>query len=73
MSETTIDASGALLSSLPSQRDHVLGILEGLPEQALRQVVLPSGWTCLGLVQHLALDVEQFLVPTCDRRRDDRS
>jgi Protein of unknown function (DUF664) len=22
--------------------------------------VLPSGWTCLGLVQHLALDVERF-------------
>jgi hypothetical protein len=22
--------------------------------------VLPSGWTCLGLVQHLCIDVEQF-------------
>lgn len=22
--------------------------------------VLPSGWSCLGLVQHLALDVERF-------------
>jgi hypothetical protein len=22
--------------------------------------VLPSGWTCLGLVQHLAIDVERF-------------
>ena len=21
---------------------------------------LPSGWTCLGLVRHLALDVERF-------------
>ncbi|MER6677530.1 DUF664 domain-containing protein [Streptomyces sp. NPDC000983] len=26
----------------------------------LRRPVLPSGWTCLGLVQHLALDVERF-------------
>jgi len=50
----------ALLSSLNDQRDHVLGILEGLPEEALRRPVLPSGWTCLGLVRHLALDVERF-------------
>jgi len=52
--------SRALLSSLSDQRDHVLGILEGLPEEALRRPVLASGWTCLGLVQHLALDVERF-------------
>jgi Protein of unknown function (DUF664) len=50
----------ALLSALASQRDHVLGSLEGLPEEALRRPVLPSGWTCLGLVRHLALDVERF-------------
>ena len=50
----------ALLSSLNNQRAHVLGILEGLPDEALRRPVLPSGWTCLGLVQHLALDVERF-------------
>jgi Protein of unknown function (DUF664) len=52
--------SGVLLSSLTAQRDHVLGILEGLPEEALRRPVLPSGWTCLGLVRHLAIDVERF-------------
>ena len=49
-----------LLSSLNNQRGHVLGILEGLPDEDLRRAVLPSGWTCLGLVQHLALDVERF-------------
>ena len=52
--------SEALLSSLNDQREHVLGILEGLPTEALRRPVLPSGWTCLGLVQHLAVDVERF-------------
>jgi hypothetical protein len=52
--------SKALLSSLNDQREHVLGILEGLPSEALRRPVLPSGWTCLGLVQHLAIDVERF-------------
>src|SRR6266699_5879798 len=52
--------SQALLSSLAAQCNHVLGILEGLSEEDLRRPVLPSGWTCLGLVQHLAVDVERF-------------
>jgi uncharacterized protein DUF664 len=50
----------ALLSYLNNQRGHVLGIMEGLSEENLRRPVLPSGWTCVGLVQHLALDVERF-------------
>jgi hypothetical protein len=49
-----------LLDALDAQRRHVLGILEGLDEEALRRPVLPSGWSCLGLVQHLALDDERF-------------
>ncbi|MGA3154924.1 MAG: DinB family protein [Streptosporangiaceae bacterium] len=52
--------SKALLSSLTDQREHVLGIIEGLTDEALRRPVLPSGWTCLGLVRHLAIDVERF-------------
>jgi len=52
--------SATLLLYLSAQRAHVLGILEGLDEDALRRPVLPSGWTCLGLVRHLALDVERF-------------
>lgn len=50
----------ALLDALRSQREHVLRAVTGLSDGALRQPVLPSGWTCLGLVQHLALDVERF-------------
>ncbi|MFF7155438.1 DUF664 domain-containing protein [Streptomyces sp. NPDC008139] len=49
-----------LLSYLDAQRRHVLGILEGLDEEALHRPVLPSGWSCAGLVRHLALDVERF-------------
>jgi hypothetical protein len=49
-----------LLAYLNAQRRHVLGILEGLDEPALRRPVLPSGWSCLGLVHHLALDDERF-------------
>ena len=50
----------ALLVSLEAQRAHVLAALDGLPDEALRRRLLPSGWTCLGVVQHLALDVERF-------------
>ncbi len=49
-----------LMGYLTGQREHVLGILENLPEEAMRRPVLPTGWTCAGLVQHLALDVERF-------------
>ncbi|MGI5138666.1 MULTISPECIES: DinB family protein [unclassified Streptomyces] len=50
----------ALLSVLQVQRDHVLGAVEGLSEEALRRPVLPSGWSCLGMVQHLTLSVERL-------------
>ena len=49
-----------LLRYLGAQREHVLGILEGLDEAARRRPLLPSGGSCLGLVQRLALDVERF-------------
>lgn len=52
--------TGVLLDSLNHQREHVLGILDGLSGEELRRPVLPSGWSCLGLVKHLALDVERF-------------
>jgi hypothetical protein len=49
-----------LRSYLDGQRNHVFDILDGLDVEALRRPLLPSGWSCLGLVQHLALDVELF-------------
>jgi uncharacterized damage-inducible protein DinB len=61
LTEATLGQEGAaLLATLSAQREHVLGALEGLEEESLRRPVLPSGWSCLGLVQHLALDVERF-------------
>jgi hypothetical protein len=61
MSQPAMSEEGdALLSSLAAQRDHILGILDGLSEEDLRRPVLPSGWRALGLVQHLAVDVERF-------------
>ena len=50
----------SLLQALTSQREHILDRLEGLPDDGLRRSVLPSQWTPLGLVYHLAMDVERF-------------
>lgn len=51
---------GDLLALLDNQRRHVLGVMAGLSAEDLRRPVLPSGWSCLGLINHLALDDELF-------------
>ena len=56
---STSQETRTLISYLDAQRHHVLDILDGLDEEALRKPVLPSGWNCLGMVRHLALDVER--------------
>jgi hypothetical protein len=58
--QTDTVEKAALLDQLGSQRRHVLGVLQGLSDEALRRPVLPSGWTCLALVRHLAIDVERL-------------
>ena len=55
-----VDEKDLLLATLGGQRNHILGILEGLSEHDLRRPVLPSGWSCIELVHHLAVDVERF-------------
>jgi hypothetical protein len=48
------DAERAMLQHfLDAQRDAVLLIVDGLDEAALRNAPLPSGWTVLGLIEHL--------------------
>lgn len=49
-----------LIGFLDAQRDHVVEILNGLDDEQLRRPVLPSGWSCLGMVKHLALGVEHY-------------
>jgi len=49
-----------LLRALNRQREHVLEAVDGLGTDDLRRQVLPSGWSCIGLVNHLSLDVERF-------------
>ena len=48
------DEARALLEFLDARRWAVLAIVDGRPDDALRRPVLPSGWTILGSVQHLA-------------------
>lgn len=50
----------ALVASLESQRAHVLDVVTGLSNDELRAPKLPSGWSLLGLVRHLSLDVEHY-------------
>ncbi|WP_226345061.1 DinB family protein [Agilicoccus flavus] len=50
----------ALLAHLAGQRRHVLTQLEGLSDEQLRRPVLPSGWSCLGLIRHLTLSDERY-------------
>lgn len=44
---------GLLVEFLEAQRARVFEVLAGLSEEQLRTSVLPSGWTPLGLVEHL--------------------
>ncbi|MEU1601561.1 DinB family protein [Streptomyces sp. NPDC005708] len=53
----------ALKGALDRQREHVLGIIQGLSQEDLRRPMLPSGWSCLALLRHLTLDVERFWFP----------
>jgi len=62
MTEQATREREALLDWLVAQRGHVLGVLSGLSEEDLRQPVLPSGWSCLAVVRHLAVDDERFWI-----------
>ncbi|MFD6415879.1 DinB family protein [Streptomyces sp. NPDC060194] len=43
----------ALVAFLAAQRASVVAIVDGLDDSALTTSVVPSGWTPLGLVEHL--------------------
>jgi hypothetical protein len=44
----------ALTAFLQAQRQSVVAIIEGLDENGVREVAVPSGWTPLGMIEHLA-------------------
>lgn len=49
-----------LLGRLSGVRRHVLDQVDGLDDEQLRRPVLPSGWSCLGLLRHLTLSDERY-------------
>jgi hypothetical protein len=53
------DTRTELLDWLDAKREHVRRQVEELAEADRRRSQVPSGWTPLGAVQHLALDVER--------------
>jgi hypothetical protein len=55
-----VSAAAVLVDYLGGQRRHVLGILEGLSDDDWRRSVVPSGWSPIQVVSHLALDDERF-------------
>jgi hypothetical protein len=57
--ETSAETA-ALIAWLNKQRIHCIDILDGLNDDVLATATLPSGWSALGMVQHLAFDIERF-------------
>jgi uncharacterized damage-inducible protein DinB len=49
-----------LASHLSAVRRHILGQLEGLTDQQLREPRLPSGWSLAGLLRHLTIGDEHY-------------
>jgi Protein of unknown function (DUF664) len=43
-----------VLQFLSAQRSSVLAIVAGLDDAAMRRAIVPSGWTPIGMVEHLA-------------------
>ena len=48
-----------LISWMDSQREHAIEILDGLSDEDLRRPITASGWSCLGMIGHLA-GLERF-------------
>ena len=59
-----------LLDRLAAQQHRVIGILAELDEDAMRRVILPSRWSCAGMVQHLTRTTRFWLVAVMTGKRD---
>ena len=56
----TDDDKALLVAYLASARRHVRAVLDGVSEADRNRALVPSGWSMVGLVRHLAFDVERF-------------
>jgi uncharacterized damage-inducible protein DinB len=55
-----VDQFELLYQALREQREHVLASVEGLDEDQLGTVLVPSSWSLADLVSHLTFHVERF-------------
>lgn len=51
-SASAMDTS-SLLAGLAAQQRRVVGIVDGLDVSTMRRPILPSGWSCAGMIRHL--------------------
>ncbi|CAB4691130.1 unannotated protein [freshwater metagenome] len=59
-SNIDLETKRELIEWLDAKRRHILQQVEAMDPVDRRRSLLPSGWTPLGLVRHLTLDVERF-------------
>jgi len=45
--------TATLLSGLAAQQQRIVGIVAGLDDATMRRPMLPSSWSCGGMIQHL--------------------
>jgi hypothetical protein len=68
------DERTALGTFLRAQRSSVLAIVEGLDDPDLRRPAVPSGWTVLGMIEHLGraerLWFQQVIAAAANSARD---
>ncbi|MGI8887391.1 MAG: DUF664 domain-containing protein [Nocardioidaceae bacterium] len=55
MCTNTRPSSASILPWLQAQQHRVLGIVEGLDDESMRRPILPTGWSCIGMIQHLTV------------------
>ncbi|MGW0230268.1 mycothiol transferase [Actinopolymorpha singaporensis] len=60
--QLSVMTADTLLLSLAAQQRRIVGILDGLSDDALRRPVLPSGWSCVGMVSHLTVGTRFWFV-----------
>ena len=61
MLNSTRPSSASVMPWLQAQQQRVLGVVQGLDDEAMRRPVLPSGWSCAGMIQHLTVGTRFWL------------
>ena len=66
------EVTQTLLRQLAAQHQRTIGIVAELDDEAMHRVVLPSGWTCAGMIQHLTCTTRFWCEEVMAGRPDDQ-